>query len=109
MNNFTPGPWKADTCTESNQRDIFPTNGGPTVGRVYVDTPEGEANARAVAELPNLLASLEAVKNQLSYLFHNGQIRANAPERQRIQRMIVHAEYIIEKATAADDEGPVAL
>lgn len=98
MDKFTPGPWEADEVTDENQRDIFPTNGGPTVGRVYVDTPEGEANARAVAELPNLLASLETVKNQLSHLFHNGQILANAPERDRIQVMIIHAEYVIEKA-----------
>jgi hypothetical protein len=45
-----------------------------------------------------LLAALIAVKTELAYLYHNGRIKANAPERERIQILLVNAEYAIEKA-----------
>ena len=54
--------------------------------------------------LETALETLEAVKNQLSHLYHNGQIIANTPERDRIQKQIVHAEYVIEKAKGNNHE-----
>lgn len=47
----TPGPWTVDDSTL-----IIPANGGGSVAEAYGDTTEqAEANARLIAQSPNLL------------------------------------------------------
>jgi hypothetical protein len=51
-------------------------------------------------EHTQIVDALKAVKTQLAHLYHNGQIKANAPERDRIMLCILNAEYALEKAGA---------
>lgn len=109
----TPGPWKI-------QRDLYNTpynelgfgvysevthlrvaNIEPAITAEFHGMENQEGTALLIAAAPELLETLEKVTRQLAHLYHNGQLRANAPERERIQQLIVDAEYAIEKATQA--------
>ena len=88
--------WQIDSVVESPDYTLdIPM--GDTICKVYADSEQGKDNARLIQQAPALLAELEKIKNQLSHLFYNGQIMANAPERERIRIYILDAEYLIGK------------
>jgi len=110
----TPGPWKA-------QRDLYNTPYEELGFGIYSEVThlrianvepafvshdiefhtmeEQEGTALLLASAPELLEKLEKMTRLLSFLYHNGRIKENAPGRERIQQAIIDAEYAIEKAT----------
>ena len=110
----TPGPWIA-------QRDLYNTpyeklgfgiysavthlrlaeiTPAFQSGTVYGHAMENQGSTAAlIASAPELLEKLEKMTQLLSYLYHNGRIKDNAPGRERIEQAILDAEYTIEKAT----------
>ncbi len=62
--NITPGPWKEDRkshfCIVGNG-GTFVSDMRPSAGTAGISTPRQEANARAIAALPDLLETLESI------------------------------------------------
>lgn len=99
-------PWgqqATPTIDYSYIRTITDDDGNAIADVRYSASQEKDlANACLIEQAPALLAALQAVKTELSHLYHNGQVKANAPERERIEIMLVNAEYVIEKATDSE-------
>lgn len=66
--NITTGPWEAyppNEATDLSEYWEVEDTAGHTA-TVYGNDSEGEANARAIAALPELLAALEKIENELA-------------------------------------------
>lgn len=94
---YTPAPWIArrwDTDTVS----ILGEYKGQAIRIAWVFCSDtDEADARLIEAAPALLDALRTVKTELAHLYRNGRVKANAPERARIEKYITDAEYLIEK------------
>ena len=94
----TPAPWKAERWNDETVYITGTHNGhGITIGHVF-ETTDDESNTRLIEQSPRLLEVLEIVTIELAHLYHNGKIKANAPEREKIHAMILTAEYVMEQA-----------
>lgn len=93
----TPAPWHSRR-DDTDQVTILGEYKGQTIriAWVFCNTTD-EADSRLIEAAPALLDALRTVKTELAHLYHNGQVKANAPERARIQKYILDAEYLIEK------------
>lgn len=93
----TPAPW-CSRRDDTDQITILGEYKGQTIRIAWVFCNNtDEADARLIEAAPALLDALRTVKNELAHLYHNGQVKANAPERARIEKYILNAEYLIEK------------
>lgn len=103
----TPAPWTISGNTIHNKPTEYDPVSGARIGEtalricsvdIQPNGGEREANARLIAAAPELLNTLEALTSAFAWYNDNSRIKANAPERERIENNIRWARAAIDKA-----------
>lgn len=54
----TPGPWRVDHNRYDNEWRVYQVDGPPIINSLFHSGEESKANARLIAEAPNMLKAL---------------------------------------------------